>query len=151
LRVRANQFSDLLARRFDRFLGGPPKGMIAARGVAGRVREGRQHRLHHAPRPPRPPGVIHVDGKGGRHKCVWQTAGFAAAGGGGSDASSAIVHSPSAVKIRSRTRQSGSRTLHFEYCSHCCPSSVEHAVTVTGPSIAWITSATEMCVAALAS
>ena len=55
--------------------------------------------------------------------------------GGGSAASSAIVHSPSAARIRSRTRHSGSRTLHFENCSHC-PSSVEQAVTVTGPSIA---------------
>ena len=65
-------------------------------------------------------------------------------GGGGSAASSAIVHSPSAVRIRSRTRHSGSRTLHFANCSQL-PSSVEHAVTVTGPSIAWMTSATEIC------
>ena len=37
--------------------------------------------------------------------------------GGGSAASSAIVHSPSAARIRSRTRHSGSRTLHFANCS----------------------------------
>ena len=41
----------------------------------------------------------------------------AGAGLGGSAASSATVHSPSAVRIRSRTRQSGSRTLHFANCS----------------------------------
>ena len=33
-------------------------------------------------------------------------------------AKAAIVHSSSADKIRSRTRYSGSRTLHFENCSH---------------------------------
>ena len=43
--------------------------------------------------------------------------------------------------MRSRSRHSGSRTLHFSNCSQSW-SSVEQAVTVNGPSIAWITSAT---------
>jgi hypothetical protein len=63
---------------------------------------------------------------------------------GGSAASSAIVHSPSAVRIRSRTRHSGSRTLHFAELL---------ALSIVGrtggdrdgPSIAWMTSATEIC------
>src|SRR6516165_326175 len=54
---------------------------------------------------------------------------------GGSEANSAIVHSSRALRIRARTRHKGSRTLHFANCSHWL-SSVEHAVTVTGPSIA---------------
>ena len=47
-------------------------------------------------------------------------------------------------------RQSGSRTLHFVNCSHCS-SSVEQAVTVSGPSIAWMMSATEIAAVGFAS
>jgi len=43
----------------------------------------------------------------------------------GSAASSAIVHSPSAARMRSRTLNSGSRTLHLENCSHCPSSNVQ--------------------------
>ena len=49
--------------------------------------------------------------------------------------------------MRSRMRQSGSRTLHFAYWSQFS-ASVEQAVTVSGPSIAWMMSATEMIDAA---
>ena len=43
--------------------------------------------------------------------------------------------------MRSRICQSGPRTLHLPYCSQSCLSD-EQAVTVNGPSIASITSAT---------
>ena len=43
-------------------------------------------------------------------------------------------------------RQSGSRTLHFAYCPQFS-ASVEQAVTVSGPSIAWMMSATEIALA----
>ncbi len=65
------------------------------------------------------------------------------AGSAASVASSVIEQVCSATRIRSLILQSGSRTLHFEYCSQFS-SSVEHAVTVSGPSTAWMTSATEM-------
>ena len=55
----------------------------------------------------------------------------------------------SAETMRSRMRHSGSRTLHFAYWSQFS-ASVEHAVTVSGPSIAWMMSATEMIDAARA-
>ena len=45
--------------------------------------------------------------------------------------------------MRSLMRQSGSRTLHLANCPHFS-SSVEQAVTVSGPSIAWMMSATEI-------
>src|SRR5580765_1419105 len=71
----------------------------------------------------------------GTHEMVCRVAGRdVVTRAGGSAASSATVHSPSADKMRSRTRHSGSRTLHLAYCSQV-PSSVEQAVTVTGPSI----------------
>ena len=49
----------------------------------------------------------------------------------------------SADTIRSLIFHSGSRTLHFAYWPQFS-SSVEHAVTVSGPSIAWMMSATEI-------
>ena len=45
--------------------------------------------------------------------------------------------------MRSLIRHSGSRTLHFAYWPQFS-ASVEHAVTVSGPSIAWMMSATEI-------
>jgi hypothetical protein len=68
---------------------------------------------------------------------------------GTSDEISCSEQVSSAETIRSRMRQSGSRTLHFEYWSQFS-ASVEHAVTVSGPSIAWMMSATEMMAAARA-
>ena len=52
--------------------------------------------------------------------------------------------------MRSLIFQSGSRMLHFENWSQVT-SSAEHAVTASGPSTAWMTSATEMAVAERAS
>ena len=69
------------------------------------------------------------------------TATGAANIGSCSDAISANVTMPSVWTMRSRICQSGPRTLHLPYCSQSCLS-VEHAVTVNGPSIASITSAT---------
>src|SRR4029077_12696558 len=80
--------------------------------------------------------------QGPHYKCVCNTAACGVTGSCASAYIPATVHSQSAVRIRSRTRHSGSRTLHFENCSHC-PSSVEQAVTVTGPSLARSTSAPE--------
>ena len=60
------------------------------------------------------------------------------------------VQLASAVSTRSLMRHSGSRTLHLVYCSQAW-SSVEQAVTVRGPSTAWITSATDIIVAGRAS
>ena len=51
--------------------------------------------------------------------------------------------------MRSLIFQSGSRTLHFAYCSQVS-SAVLQAVTVSGPSTAWMTSATEIRVAGFA-
>ncbi len=48
--------------------------------------------------------------------------------------------------MRSLMRHSGSRTLHFEYWPQPW-SWTEQAVTVSGPSTAWMTSATEITVA----
>ena len=56
----------------------------------------------------------------------------------------------SAETIRSLIFHSGSRTLHFAYWPQFS-SSVEQAVTVNGPSMAWMISAAEMTDAALAS
>ena len=173
LRVRADQIGDLLARLLDRLFGFPAERMVAAGGVAEVLGEVRQHRLDDARIDRRRRVIVHVDRKLDGHCCLSRSAGLTArlcamssrrpsqmrvqapprasdAGAGGSAASSAIVHSPSAARIRSRTRHSGSRTLHFANCSHCL-SSVEQAVTVTGPSIAWMTSATEICDGARAS
>ncbi len=52
--------------------------------------------------------------------------------------------------MRSRIFQSGSRTLHVANWPHRSLWA-EHAVTVSGPSIAWMTSATEMVSESLAS
>ena len=49
--------------------------------------------------------------------------------------------------MRSLIRQSGSRTLHLAYWPQFS-ASVEQAVTVSGPSIAWMMSATEIALAA---
>ena len=67
-------------------------------------------------------------------------------GDGTSDAISSRLHAASDVRIRSLMRHSGSRTLHFEYWPHAW-SWTEHAVTVSGPSTAWMTSAIEITVA----
>jgi len=58
-------------------------------------------------------------------------------------ASSETVVFESADTMMSEMRQSGSRTLHLANWPHRSPWA-EHAVTATGPSIAWMTSATEM-------
>src|SRR4029453_16126556 len=141
------EIGHLLARLLHRFFGGPPERMVPAGSVAEFAGEVRQHRLDDARVHRRRRVIVHVDRELDRHmsfyKRVCNTAVFVAVGGGISAASSAIVHSPSAARIRSRTRHSGSRTLHFANCSHC-PSSVEQAVTVTGPSMAWITAVPEI-------
>ena len=54
-----------------------------------------------------------------------------------------MVNAASDCTMRSFRRHSGSRTLHLAYCSQRSSSS-EQAITRTGPSIASITSATEI-------
>ena len=60
-----------------------------------------------------------------------------------SEAISDTQHVESAMTIRSRIFQSGSRTLHVANCPQRSLWA-EQAVTVNGPSIAWMTSATEI-------
>src|SRR6185295_14873071 len=139
----------LLARLVDRLFRFPAERMVPAGGVAEVLGEKRHHRLDDTGVDGRRGVIVHVNRKLNGHVpltaglkacttstygwCVCSTAARAGAGDGGSAASSAIVQSPSAARMRSRTRHRGSRTLHFANCSHC-PSSVEQAVTVTGPS-----------------
>src|SRR5690606_31287046 len=59
---------------------------------------------------------------------------------------SASVQPASDCRMRSLMRHSGSRTLHLLYWTQPW-SSVEQAVTVSGPSTAWITSAIEISLA----
>src|SRR6187399_3200649 len=82
----------------------------------------------------------------GRTSLVGGAGGIAAI----SVASSATDVAASAEIIRSLIRQRGSRMLHFEYWSQLWSVS-EHAVTVSGPSTAWMTSATDIWSAGRAS
>src|SRR5580658_9429707 len=56
----ANQRSNLLTRRFDRFLAGPAEAVIAACGIAKLLGEIRQHRFHDARIHRRGCVIIHV-------------------------------------------------------------------------------------------
>src|SRR5688572_2075378 len=171
LRIGADEVRDLLARGLDGLLSLPAEGVVAARRIAEVVGEVRQHRLDDPWIDGRRGVIVHVNrelhlclylsGLPERRTGIpylperppalpiYRNASPAflermTATGAGATVSAAISESvtvPSAATMRSRICQSGSRMLHLLYCSQVFFSDV-HAVTVSGPSIAWMTSAT---------
>ena len=141
--------------RVDRLLRLPAVGVLPARGVAELLGEIRQHRLEHA----------RIDGRGGvdnpDRRAEPSTSASATRARERQRRPDRLLgrrlgrrlpaseHVASAARMRSLIRHSGSRTLHFEYWPQFS-ASVEHAVTVSGPSMAWMMSATEIALAPLA-
>src|SRR5688500_17147085 len=116
--------------------------MLLARSVAEPFGEVRQHRLEHL-RIHRGGGVVVEIDRSGHQDLRSVTSGVISSSIGGSAAISWSEQVTSAATIRSLSRHSGSRTLHFAYWPQLS-TPVEHAVTVNGPSIAWMMSATEI-------
>ena len=177
LRVRADEIGDLLARLLDRLFGFPAERMVAAGGVAEVLGEIRQHRLDDARIDRRRRVIVHVDRKLDCHRflsgglkaalprfasclrpCRRRAITNACAAPRRAPAPATADPPPARRSCTRRAPPESARAPATADRARCtsrtartCPSSVEQAVTVTGPSIAWMTSATEICAGARAS